>query len=210
MTLLLSAMRDTRSTDASPAPEESTRDLLTRLKSGDAEARERLCARYLPLVRRWARGRLPQGARGQIDTDDLVQDAMLRTLDHLDDFDARGQGALSAYLRQVILNRLRDEARRVGRRPSREARAALDELISQAPSPFEEALGRETVERYESALTRLRPLEREAVLARIELDCSYAELASILGKPSADAARMAVGRALVRLAEEMADVRRQP
>jgi len=37
-----------------------------------------------------------------------------------------------------------------------------------------------------------------------ECHCSYEELARELGKPSADAARMAVSRALVRLAREMA------
>ena len=43
----------------------------------------------------------------------------------------------------------------------------------------------------------------EAVIARIEMGCSYAEVAELMGKPSADAARMMVSRALVRLAEEM-------
>jgi RNA polymerase sigma factor (sigma-70 family) len=209
MTIAIGVMRETEAGEALPLPEDSTRDLLARLKSGDAEARERLCARYLPLMRRWARGRLPLQARDQVDTDDLVQDSMLRTLDHLDDFEARGQGALGAYLRQVILNRLRDEARRVSRRPERSEPAALDDAPSREPSPFEEALGHETVERYESALARLRPLEREVILARLELDCGYAELAAILGKPSADAARVAVSRALVRLAQEMGDVGRR-
>jgi DNA-directed RNA polymerase specialized sigma24 family protein len=41
------------------------------------------------------------------------------------------------------------------------------------------------------------------VISRVEFDLSYAELADVLGKRSPDAARMAVVRALVRLAEEM-------
>lgn len=57
--------------------------------------------------------------------------------------------------------------------------------------------------RYEAALARLEPEEREAIVGRIELGCPYAELAEALGKPSADAARMTVSRALLRLAEEM-------
>jgi DNA-directed RNA polymerase specialized sigma24 family protein len=59
------------------------------------------------------------------------------------------------------------------------------------------------VERYEAALQRLRPEEREAIIARVEMERSYQEIAISLGKPSADAARMAVSRALLRLAEEM-------
>jgi RNA polymerase sigma-70 factor (ECF subfamily) len=68
---------------------------------------------------------------------------------------------------------------------------------------LEAAIGAEAVEHYEAALQRLRGEERELIVARIELGLTYSELAGALGKPSADAARMAVGRALVRLAEEM-------
>jgi RNA polymerase sigma-70 factor (ECF subfamily) len=52
-------------------------------------------------------------------------------------------------------------------------------------------------------LSRLRPDDREVVIARVEMDMSYEEIAQLLGKPSADAARMAVHRALLRLAVEM-------
>jgi RNA polymerase sigma-70 factor (ECF subfamily) len=59
------------------------------------------------------------------------------------------------------------------------------------------------VDRYENALTRLRPAEREAIIARVEMGYTYEELADALGKPSPEAARKAAERALVRLAEEM-------
>jgi RNA polymerase sigma-70 factor (ECF subfamily) len=72
------------------------------------------------------------------------------------------------------------------------------------PSPLEEAIGQEALERYEAAMNRLRPIEREAIIARVELGLSYAEVAEILGKPSIPAAHVAVSRALVRLAREMA------
>ena len=70
-------------------------------------------------------------------------------------------------------------------------------------SPVEEAIGSEAVDCYESALTRLRPEEREAIIARVEMGYSYEELAEAFGKPSPDAARKTAERALVRLAEEM-------
>ena len=56
---------------------------------------------------------------------------------------------------------------------------------------------------YEEALQRLRPEEREAIIARVELGYTYQEMAEALGKPSPEAARKAAQRALVRLAEEM-------
>ena len=40
-------------------------------------------------------------------------------------------------------------------------------------------------------------------MGRVELQYSYKELAAFLGKPSEDAARMAVTRAIQRLAKEM-------
>jgi RNA polymerase sigma-70 factor (ECF subfamily) len=59
------------------------------------------------------------------------------------------------------------------------------------------------LEEYDAALQRLKPEEREAVVSRVEFGLSYAEIADVLKKPSANTARMTVTRALVRLAEEM-------
>jgi RNA polymerase sigma-70 factor (ECF subfamily) len=180
---------------------DSTFDLVERAKSGDREALDRLFARYLPALRRWASGRLPRWTRDLMDTDDLVQETVFRAVKRIDAFESRHEGALQAYLRQAIVNRIRDEVRRTKRSP---ASTELDENQSDhSDSPLEMAIGHEALERYEAALTRLRPEEREAIVARVEMDGSYQEVAQALGKPSADAARMAVSRALLRLAEEM-------
>jgi RNA polymerase sigma-70 factor (ECF subfamily) len=186
---------------ASRADPETTFRLIDRARSGDQEALEQLFARYLKPLQRWARGRLPGWARDLADTDDLVQDTLLRTFRKIEGFEPRRVGALQAYLRQAVLNRIRDELRRRRRRPEMTELDGL-ELDGAAP-PLEEAIGREAIERYESALTRLRPEEREAIIARVEMGYSYEELAEALGKPSAEAARKAAERALVRLTEEM-------
>ena len=75
--------------------------------------------------------------------------------------------------------------------------------MDEAASPLDEAIGREAVARYEASLERLKPEERQAVILRVELQLPYAQIAEEMQKPSADAARMAVARALVRLAEGM-------
>jgi RNA polymerase sigma-70 factor (ECF subfamily) len=194
-----------RSGDAAPLTPESTFTLLDRARKGDDHALEELFHRHLGPLQRWARGRLPDWARDVSDTDDLVQDTLLRTFKHLDCFDPRGAGALQAYLRQAIVNRVRDELRRKGRQPDL---ASLDGLeLTADASPYEEVIGRETLEHYEAALQRLRPEEREAIVARVEMGYSYDELAKVLGKPTADAARKAAQRALVRLAEQMRALR---
>jgi len=180
---------------------ESTFHLLDRARAGDQEALDRLFARHLKPLQRWASGRLPRWARDLADTDDLVQHTLLHTLRTIQDFQPHHVGALQAYLRQAVLNRIRDELRRNGRQPPN---TELDEVqLASRDSPLEEAIGREAVERYERALARLKPEEREAIIAKVEMGYSYVELAETLGKPTPDAARKAAQRALVRLAEEM-------
>jgi RNA polymerase sigma factor (sigma-70 family) len=180
---------------------ESTVDLVARVKGGDRDALDRLLARVLPPLRRWARGRLPRSKRDLMDTDDLVQETAIRAVKRLDSFESRRDGALQAYLRQAVMNRIRDEIRHKGRIP---VATELDENEhNRDASPLDAAIGREAVDRYEAALARLRPEDREAIIARVEMDWNYEQAAQALGKPSAGAARVAISRALVRLAEEM-------
>jgi RNA polymerase sigma-70 factor (ECF subfamily) len=181
----------------------TTTDLLRRARMGDREALDALFSRHLGPLRRWARGRLPQWTRDLRDTEDLVQETMAQTLRHVDDFEPRHEGALRAYLRQAVLNRIRDEVRRVSRISTVPGLGEAAEVIDPAASPLDEAIGREAVARYEEALQRLRAEDREIIIARLEMQQSYAEIAAMCGKRSADAARMAVGRALVRLIGEM-------
>jgi len=183
---------------------ESTFELIERVRGGDRDALERLAARHVGPLRRWVSGRLPRWARDVADTDDLVQDTLLRTFKRIETFEPRGVGALHAYLRQAVLNRVREELRRKGRAP---ARLDVDAVpLASDDSPLEEAIGRETLDRYEAALARLRPEDREAIVGRVEMDCTYEELATALGKPTAEAARKAARRALLRLAAEMKHV----
>jgi RNA polymerase sigma-70 factor, ECF subfamily len=180
---------------------ETSQELLRRARDGNAEARDRLYERYLPSLCRFASGRLPVGARDLVETGDVVQEVAIRALNRLDDFSPEHPGALMAYLRQAILNRIRDEARRARRHPMG-AEPASDPP-DRGASPVEVAIGREAEQRYEAALARLEPRDREAIIARIELGLDYEQAAEALGKPSADAARMQIARALLRLAREM-------
>ena len=186
------------------AASEPTVALLARVKDGDADALDRLVERSLPPLRRWARGRLPQWARGLDDTQDLVQDAVLRALPRLSSFESRHPGALQAFFRQAVANRIIDEIRKVNRRPGM-VELPEDEA-DEAPSPLDYAMAREGFERYEAALQQLKDSERQAIVARIELQQSYEEVAVALNKPTPDAARVAVTRAIARLVSVMRDI----
>ena len=184
-----------------PLEMQSTVDLLALARRGDSRAVDVIFARCVPALRRWARGRLPSGSRSLLETQDIVQDAVYQVLRRLDKFEARHQGALQAYLRQAVLNRIRDEARLLARRPT--AVEFDDHHPDSAASPLEQAIDRNDLERYEAALARLRPIDQEAIVARIEMQNSYEEIARALGKPTANAARSLVVRALYKLYEEM-------
>ena len=192
--------RPDRSSGA-PLPAEATVELLALVKSGDQAALERLVARCMPALSRWAHGRIPRSARGMTETADLVQDVMVKALRRFEAFESRHQGALQAYLRHAVLNRIRDVARLHSRLPDHTD--IPERLLDPRPSPLDEVIGSENVARYEDALQRLKPADREAIIARLELQYDYDELAIVLGKPSASAARMAVKRAVQRLIAEL-------
>jgi RNA polymerase sigma-70 factor (ECF subfamily) len=193
--------------DSRPPDElSSTIDLLERYKRGDDEAIARLVERSIPPLRRWSRGRLPQFARTWAETQDLVQNAVLKALPRLKTFEATHPGALQAYLRHAVDNHIRDEIRKVRGRTD----VVPDDHPDEGPSPLEQAIGRQGLERYEAALKQLRPHDQQAIIARFELQQSYEEVALALGKPSAAAARMAVVRALKQLLTLMSAAATRP
>jgi len=185
----------------------SSLDLVLRANAGDQEALEALCARYIPRLQRWAHGRIPPAARSAVQTHDLVQDTLLKVVERLPSFQPRHEGAFQCYVRTALWNRIRDIARQFQRT------GAPDPLDAETPgkedSPLDVAIGHETLERYEAALNRLRAEEKELIVARIEMELPHAEIALMFDKPSVAAVHMAVSRALVKLAEEMAHERRR-
>ena len=78
-----------------------------------------------------------------------------------------------------------------------------EDYASDATSPLEMAIQAESYERYRRALGALKPRDREIVVARVEVQWSLTEIAQRFGMRTADAARMAVSRALRRLSSEM-------
>jgi len=160
-----------------------------------------LMSRYLPRLERWASGRLPRYARSLLDTGDLVQETLLRVVQGLRQLDAHGLGFFQAYVRQAVLNRIRDQIRWARRRAG--STEVPETLPAAGPSPLENAIGADVLERYERALETLSEDERQFVHLRIELDFGYDEIAAVMGRSSRDAARMSVRRALAKVAEIM-------
>jgi RNA polymerase sigma-70 factor (ECF subfamily) len=181
--------------------DEPTIELVLAARKGDRAALEALLERCLPSLKRWAHGRLPAHARGTLDTGDLVQEAAMHVLARLDKFEPRHVGAMQAYLRMSVINRIRDEIRKVGRRP--ETMELTVEPPSDVTSPLEAAIREEAYDRYRSALDKLRTRDREMVVARVEVQWTIQEIAQRFGMPSVDAARVAVSRSLKRLTAQL-------
>lgn len=196
-------MPSSRSTPPPPVPlgDLSTRELLREARDGNEEALNALFERARGPLKRWARGRFPQWARGGLDTEDLVNEALAGTFRNLETFDPRHEGAFHNYLCKAVANRIRTEIQKSRGRVM--VAPPGGQLADPRLSPEEEAAHAEAFARYEAALGRLHEEAREAVRMRLDLGYSYDEIARELGKPSANAARMVISRAIAKLAREM-------
>jgi len=155
----------------------------------------------LPALNQWARGRLPAGARGRLEDRDLVQEAVLHLIARSQAFKPTTAAAALAYLRKTIMNLVRDEARRLSRRP---VSSELTEDAAEAPgSPFDTLWERETFVLYRRALATLKPRDRCLIVASLEHDWSAREIAARLPMKSVAAARVALSRALRRLGKQL-------
>lgn len=180
---------------------ESSLSLLLRAKSGDPDALNRLLERYIPLLERWASGRMPHAVRSMNDTADIVQEAVVNALRNLETLDIRSDGALLAYLRRAVKNRIIDQYRRHGRRPTRIEIPADAEALE--VSPLEAAIGSEALENYERAFESLRPKDQELVVLHVEFGLSHEDIAHQMGLVTTAAARVALSRALRKLWDAM-------
>lgn len=184
-----------------------TRELLDLARVGQRGALDELFERFRPPLRAFLHARLPTSARGLLETDDLVQEVLTSAFGALERFEDRGAGAFWGYLRQIGINHVRQALRRqqAGKRgtPVQLESSAMAPPDS-AAGPLASLLAKEEFEAFESALERISPQQRKALLMRFELDAQYTEVAADCGFPSADAARAAVRRAIASVAKELA------
>lgn len=179
-------------------PEKSWRGM----SPADFLAIGKLLARILPGIASWAHDRLPRRARRRADTGDLVQEAALGAVQNLSPEDLRTPAAVDSYIRQSIRNRIIDEIRRSGK--VEVAGGGSNELARDSgPTPLDSVLETEDRRRFRAALARLEEDEQILVVGRVDLELSYRELADATGRPSADAARAATRRAVLKLARNV-------
>jgi RNA polymerase sigma-70 factor (ECF subfamily) len=153
-----------------PAPDD--RELVERVKQGDAAAYDTLVRRHLARATSIARRLL-----GNIDdAEDLVQDAFMRALDRLATFD--GARAFAPWFYRLLIN-AGINARKA--RTLRTTEPERGDLPSRGASPLELTERAEIRERFTAALAALPPRQR-LVVSMFEVDgLSTAEIADALG-----------------------------
>jgi RNA polymerase sigma-70 factor (ECF subfamily) len=201
--MMVAPKHDSSAVATPPTDGETSFELVQRACAGDRDAEERICERYLPRLRRWARGRLPRGARPALQTDDVVQEVLSRAIRSFTTFAPRHEGSFPAYLRTILANKLRDLGRIDQRRPPPTRLETGMDAPSPDLTPFDEAVGTENRARFEEAFDRLSPEDQELIFMRLELGYAYEEIAAMLGRATPNAIRIAARRAMLRLAKEM-------
>lgn len=189
--------------------DESSFGLIARAKAGDDGAIDRLILRYFPRLKRWARRGVPMWARDFNDTEDLVQETLVHAFRNLPRLQMQSRFSFRTYMRRAITNRINDELRRALRRPPVEE--LRPSMAVDATSPATRCIAKEDLWRCRAALARLRPSDRRVILARLaQENVTYRGIATSAGRPSEDAVRVALARALTRLAREMQRLENPP
>jgi RNA polymerase sigma-70 factor (ECF subfamily) len=179
----------------------ATVELVERAREGDETAWEILMRRYRGPLQRFARSRLARQSHRLADTDDVVQDVTINVFRRLHRIELRFPGALLAYLRRSVSNRVADEHRRSVRQGP--TATLNDNLPDGHQSPLDVTIDRDKVRAYRTALLALSADDRLAIVLRLERGETYDVIAGRLGKPTPNAARVAVARAMFKLAKQM-------
>jgi RNA polymerase sigma factor (sigma-70 family) len=136
-----------------------------------------------------------------LDTQDVVNEAVHRGMSRINEFEVRHPGALVAYMRAILRHLIIDYVRQRSRQP---LKVTLDERHPDSGrSPLDHAVGAERHALYRVALSRLKARDAELITLKLEDGRSYEDVASIVGFPSSNAARVATHRAILRLAREL-------
>jgi len=165
-----------------------------------------LSERFAFHLERWARGRTPVWARHSVDPQNVVRQTLIEVARSSEigqpEIDCRPLSAI----RRLLYENVREQVRSAHNPGPPERRRLPPAAGRSLRDPLFET---ELLAQYESALSRLSSADRDAVIARAELGLPWSDVIGLLGKPGAATARIAVSRALVRLAREMSHDRNE-
>ena len=174
--------------------------------SPESERLDRFVRHCRPHVIRLVRARISAPLRRRLESEDLVQDALLVVAERGQRFQHRGEHALIRWLSRIVHFRVlaavhhecaarRDLRREILVNHVDEANGGVD----RGPGPDVAAMCQEDLQLLGECLGQLPGDERRAIVLHSIEGLSWAELSRAIGKKTAGAARMYHTRALRRL-----------
>jgi RNA polymerase sigma-70 factor (ECF subfamily) len=188
-------------------------DLMKAAQGGDGAALNRLLQRYYERVRRIVRARLGQRLRTRMESGDILQDVFLTACRTFDRFEVTDEASLIGWLARITERQIHDAADKHGaRKRSAEREVALDkpgddggsiEVPDTTPPPSDLLARLEDAAIVDECLAELPDLYRELILHRDFMGMSWEQVAEVTQRPSAAAARMMHGQALIELTKRV-------
>lgn len=173
--------------------------------------------RYRAYLHLLVRHQMDERLRSKCDSSDLVQQTLLLAHQKAAQFRGRTEGERKAWLRRILANNLKNKLEEFGSQKRDLARerpleAALDEtsarleawLAAEQPSPSDEAMQHEQLQRLAESLSQLPEDYRVALELRHLQDCSIAEISRRMGRTDAAVAGL-IRRGLKSLRELLDD-----
>lgn len=177
-------------------------------RSGDGRAMGALLEHYRDYLLRVANDELASDLGVKVSPSDLVQDTCCRAAQVFQEFSGHSEPELRAWLRQILLNHLRDLNRRFRgtrkRALDRETPgdANCQEFVDEVESPSRQLMKLESHLSILAGLGRLAAEDRRAIELRSIQGLPFEEVGRMTGR-SPDAARKQWARAVDRLAKEL-------
>jgi RNA polymerase sigma-70 factor (ECF subfamily) len=168
-----------------------------------------LALKYRPFLKAIAAAEFPDHLQSRIDDSDLVQETLLKATRQVDQFRGSTEKELEAWLRETLLNQIRDSLRFHGRQQRDvgiEIAVPLSEIPTSDPTASEQVRKAEAKELIQRALSDLSEDYRTVLLLRQQNDLSFVEISDQMQR-SPDAVRMLWGRAILVLGEKLKSLR---
>lgn len=188
-----------------PAAPSST-DLLRRAKQGSEAALNLLYEQCAGRLLAYIRLRLGRELRARLESRDILQATLLKSLTHLHELKGDERESLMAWLARIAEHEIRDRAdyhHRQRRDAAREVPVPEDApLAAAARSALSQVILDEQARKLEAAMDTLSATHREVILLRKFEELSFAEIGRRLGRTE-DACRMLFARAMTALTMAM-------
>jgi RNA polymerase sigma-70 factor (ECF subfamily) len=183
-------------------------ELIRRAQAGSSEALNALYERCAGRLLAYVRLRLGRDLRARLESRDILQAAMVKSLEHLHELKAENTGSLMGWLARIADNEIRDRAdyhQRQRRDAARET--PIDDAVPIAAitrSALSRIILDERAQQLEQAIDALSPAHREVILLRKFEELSFPDIARRLEK-SEDTCRMLLARAMTALTLKLAE-----